>query len=310
MASALGDSKVLDFSRVLAGPLATMVLARPRGGGDEGRVARRRRHAPVGAAVRRGRRRDLLPVGQPQQGEPRARPDRRRAISSGRSRLAVEADVLVENFRPGVTANGSASTTSRCGSPTRGLIYCSITGFGAGEGATLPGYDLLVQALGGLMSITGDARRRAAEGRASRWSTCSPACSRRSGSSPRSSTAATAGRGAAGRGRSALGAARRARQPGARPTRSRGVVAEPDGQRASEHRAVRAAAHAPTASSSSRSAPTASSPRCARCSARPSWRAIPRFETNAARVENRDALREALEERLAARPAARVGARR
>ena len=36
-----------------------------------------------------------------------------------------------------------------------GLIYCSITGFGAGAGAALPGYDLLVQALGGLMSITG-----------------------------------------------------------------------------------------------------------------------------------------------------------
>ena len=35
------------------------------------------------------------------------------------------------------------------------LVYCSITGFGAGEGAALPGYDLLVQALGGLMSITG-----------------------------------------------------------------------------------------------------------------------------------------------------------
>src|SRR6202042_2231602 len=38
-----------------------------------------------------------------------------------------------------------------------GLVYCSITGFGAGPGAYLPGYDLLVQALGGLMSITGRA---------------------------------------------------------------------------------------------------------------------------------------------------------
>ena len=44
-------------------------------------------------------------------------------------------------------------------------MYCSITGFGTGAGAALPGYDLLVQALGGLMSITGAARRRAAEGR-------------------------------------------------------------------------------------------------------------------------------------------------
>ena len=37
-----------------------------------------------------------------------------------------------------------------------GLVYCSITGFGSGAGAELPGYDLLIQALGGLMSITGD----------------------------------------------------------------------------------------------------------------------------------------------------------
>jgi crotonobetainyl-CoA:carnitine CoA-transferase CaiB-like acyl-CoA transferase len=68
--------------------------------------------------------------------------------------LAREADVVVENFRPGVMDRlGLGYETLRAQNP--GVIYCSITGFGAGEGATLPGYDLLVQAVGGLMSITG-----------------------------------------------------------------------------------------------------------------------------------------------------------
>src|SRR5947209_6931482 len=42
-----------------------------------------------------------------------------------------------------------------CAERNRALVYCSITGFGSGAGAALPGYDLLIQALGGLMSITG-----------------------------------------------------------------------------------------------------------------------------------------------------------
>jgi crotonobetainyl-CoA:carnitine CoA-transferase CaiB-like acyl-CoA transferase len=71
-------------------------------------------------------------------------------------RLARESDVLVENFRPGVMDRlGLGYEQLRVEQP--GLIYCSITGFGSGAGAQLPGYDLLVQALGGLMSITGPA---------------------------------------------------------------------------------------------------------------------------------------------------------
>jgi crotonobetainyl-CoA:carnitine CoA-transferase CaiB-like acyl-CoA transferase len=70
-------------------------------------------------------------------------------------RLAAEADVVVENFRPGLMAQrGLGYESLRAGNP--GLVYCSITGFGSGGGAALPGYDLLIQALGGLMSITGD----------------------------------------------------------------------------------------------------------------------------------------------------------
>ena len=65
-----------------------------------------------------------------------------------------ESVVLVEQFRPGVMARlGLDYQAIRAVNPD--VIYCSITGFGAGTGAALPGYDLLVQALGGLMSITG-----------------------------------------------------------------------------------------------------------------------------------------------------------
>ena len=68
--------------------------------------------------------------------------------------LAAEADVVVENFRPGVMDRFGLSY-EELSEADPALIYCSITGFGRGAGADLPGYDLLVQALGGLMSITG-----------------------------------------------------------------------------------------------------------------------------------------------------------
>jgi crotonobetainyl-CoA:carnitine CoA-transferase CaiB-like acyl-CoA transferase len=73
-----------------------------------------------------------------------------------RARELIEGcDVVVENFRPG--------TMERLGLGYRdmtethpGLVYCSISGFGTAGGAALPGYDLLVQAVGGLMSVTGE----------------------------------------------------------------------------------------------------------------------------------------------------------
>jgi crotonobetainyl-CoA:carnitine CoA-transferase CaiB-like acyl-CoA transferase len=70
-------------------------------------------------------------------------------------RLAREADVLVENFRPGLMASKGLDYESLRAENPR-LVYCSVTGFGSGGGAELPGYDLLIQALGGLMSVTGD----------------------------------------------------------------------------------------------------------------------------------------------------------
>jgi crotonobetainyl-CoA:carnitine CoA-transferase CaiB-like acyl-CoA transferase len=70
-------------------------------------------------------------------------------------RLAREADVLVENFRPGLMASKGLDYETLSAENPR-LVYCSVTGFGSGGGAELPGYDLLIQALGGLMSVTGD----------------------------------------------------------------------------------------------------------------------------------------------------------
>ena len=130
-------------------------------------------------------------------------------------RRAREADVLVENFRPGLMASkGLDFEALRAENPR--LVYCSITGFGSGPGgAELPGYDLLVQALGGLMGITGDpdgepmkvgvaAGRRA--GRALRH-----------GRDPhRAPPPRRHRRGPAGRGRPLLGAARGDGQPGRR----------------------------------------------------------------------------------------------
>ncbi|HZV75392.1 MAG TPA: CoA transferase [Conexibacter sp.] len=155
MASVLGNIRILDFSRVLAGPFATMLLAdfgatvtkveRP-GSGDDTRAWGPPYDATGTAtyylSVNRNKDGLVLDLADPGDLE-RAR------------ELAAEADVLVENFRPGLMDRlGLDWDALRERSP--GLVYCSITGFGRGAGATLPGYDLLAQALGGLMSITGE----------------------------------------------------------------------------------------------------------------------------------------------------------
>ncbi|WP_251446361.1 CaiB/BaiF CoA-transferase family protein [Microbacterium sp. USTB-Y] len=150
----LDGVRVADFSRVLAGPYATMTLAdfgadvikvEPQAGDDT-----RHWRPPVDAegtatyfgSVNRNKRSVALDL----------------ATEAGRTeaiRLAASADVVVENFRPGVMARfGLDHAAVRARNPA--VVYCSITGFGAGAGAELAGYDLLVQAVGGLMSITGD----------------------------------------------------------------------------------------------------------------------------------------------------------
>ncbi len=155
---ALDGVKVLDFSRVLAGPFATMMLGdlgaevikveRPDGGDETrswGPPFDARGQATYFLSVNRNKRSLVLDL--------KTEADRERARE-----LAETADVLVENFRPGLMAGlGLAYEDLQHGNP--GLVYCSITGFGPGQGARLPGYDLLVQALGGLMSITGEPDR-------------------------------------------------------------------------------------------------------------------------------------------------------
>jgi crotonobetainyl-CoA:carnitine CoA-transferase CaiB-like acyl-CoA transferase len=154
MASALEDLRIVDFSRVLAGPLATMMLAdlgaevtkieRP-GTGDTTRTwgppYDETGTATYFASVNRNKTSVTLDL-RSEAGVARAR------------ELVADADVVVENFRPGVM-DGLGLGYERLRASRPALIYCSITGFGAGEGAALAGYDLLVQALGGLMSITG-----------------------------------------------------------------------------------------------------------------------------------------------------------
>src|SRR6202046_4488737 len=152
--AALGDLRILDFSRVLAGPFATMMLAdlgaevikleRP-GIGDEtrswGPPNDEHGNATYFQAVNRNKR----SVGVDLASEA--------GLTQARE-LAATADVVVENFRPDVMDKlGLGYETLSASNPR--LVFCSITGFGAGDGARLPGYDLLVQALGGLRSITG-----------------------------------------------------------------------------------------------------------------------------------------------------------
>jgi crotonobetainyl-CoA:carnitine CoA-transferase CaiB-like acyl-CoA transferase len=68
--------------------------------------------------------------------------------------LVSTADVIMENFRPGVMAKFGLDVDSVAGIKPD-IVYCSLTGNGAGAGKDLAGYDLLIQAMGGLMSVTG-----------------------------------------------------------------------------------------------------------------------------------------------------------
>ena len=148
----LAPLRVVDFSRVLAGPFCTMTLGdlgadiikveRPEG--DDTRVWGPPfvdDESTYYLGVNRNKRSIVLDL-------------RNGADLQVARSLAERADVLVENFRPGTMARfGLDELTIR--RINAGLVYCSISAFGSGAGSELAGYDLLVQALGGLMSITG-----------------------------------------------------------------------------------------------------------------------------------------------------------
>lgn len=145
---------VADFSRVLAGPYATMLLAdlgadvvkveSPEG--DETRTWTPPERDGVSTyylGINRGKRSVVL--------------DLRDADDLALAHeLARRADVMIQNFRPGaLTRYGLDAAAVRAANPR--VVYASISGFGQREGAAVPGYDLMVQAVSGLMSLTGAA---------------------------------------------------------------------------------------------------------------------------------------------------------
>jgi crotonobetainyl-CoA:carnitine CoA-transferase CaiB-like acyl-CoA transferase len=144
---------IADFSRVLAGPYATMLLADlgadvikvESPAGDDTRTWMPPVRGEVSTyylGINRGKRSIALDL--------REETDARLARE-----LARRADVLIENFRPGGLARYRLDYESvRTTNP--GVVYTSISGFGSGAGAHVPGYDLMVQAISGLMSLTGD----------------------------------------------------------------------------------------------------------------------------------------------------------
>jgi crotonobetainyl-CoA:carnitine CoA-transferase CaiB-like acyl-CoA transferase len=152
-AGPLAGILVADFSRILAGPYATMLLAdmgadviKVEGpAGDDTRTwipPEREGVSTYYLGINRGKRSIALDL-------------RDETDAEAARELARRADVLIENFKPGGLARyGLDYESVRAANP--GLIYSSITGFGAGKGSHVPGYDLMVQAMSGLMSLTGD----------------------------------------------------------------------------------------------------------------------------------------------------------
>lgn len=149
----LSGLAVADFSRVLAGPYATMLLAdlgaevikveSPQGDDTRGWVPPTRDGvASYYLAINRNKRSIALDLKNAED----------LAVAHA---LSARADVMIQNFKPGgLDRFGLGYDDVRGRNPAS--IYCSISGFGAGGGASLPGYDLLVQAVSGLMSLTGE----------------------------------------------------------------------------------------------------------------------------------------------------------
>jgi crotonobetainyl-CoA:carnitine CoA-transferase CaiB-like acyl-CoA transferase len=144
---------VADFSRVLAGPYCTMLLADlgaevvkvESPAGDDTRHWLPPVRDGVGTyflAVNRNKRSVVLDLADG-------------ADAEVAHALSARADVFIHNFKPGGLARFGLDYEAVAARNAR-VIYCSISGFGSAGGAALPGYDLLVQGMSGLMSLTGD----------------------------------------------------------------------------------------------------------------------------------------------------------
>lgn len=158
----LSHVKVLDLSRILAAPWASQILAdlgaevikveRP-GAGDDTRTwgppflkdaeGKDTKEAGYYLAVNRGKRSITVSLDKP---------EGQKIIKE----LAMRADIVLENYKAGTLArHGLDEASLRRINPR--LIYCSVTGFGqTGPRRDQPAYDFLIQAMGGLMSVTGE----------------------------------------------------------------------------------------------------------------------------------------------------------
>lgn len=144
---------VADLSRVLAGPFSTQILADMGAEvikvespiGDETRSWRPPERDGVSTyylGINRNKRDVVLDFGNQEDLELA-------------QELTSRADIVIENFKPG-GLNKFGLDYDSVSKHNPGVIYASISGFGTKEGAKLPGYDLIVQAASGLMSLTGD----------------------------------------------------------------------------------------------------------------------------------------------------------
>lgn len=154
MSGALNGLVVADFTRVLAGPYATMLL------GDMGAEVVKVERPKVGD--------DTRYWGPPH--DPAGRATYFEAVNRNKSSVEMDmttdagrasaaelikrADVVIQNF-PAANAKKLGLDYESVKAVNPNVIYCSISGFGSKAGAAIPGYDLLVQAMGGLMSVTG-----------------------------------------------------------------------------------------------------------------------------------------------------------
>ncbi len=163
MPGPLDGLKVLDLSRILAGPTCTQLLGdlgaeiwkieNPRSGGDDTRA-----WGPVYAKSADGQPTDLSAYFMCANRNKKSiavdisTPEGQDIIHA----LAAQADILIENFKTGGLAKYGLDHAAICARHPA-LIYCSITGFGqTGPNADKPGYDLMAQGWGGIMSLTGE----------------------------------------------------------------------------------------------------------------------------------------------------------